>query len=399
MSAERNNVNMNILLIVWNGIGHEDMEDAFVSLGYKVKKHPFSDEVKKEGETKEELKETINRNSFDLVFSLNFFPVVAEVCYQMGIPYISWTYDSPYVRLYHRSIIYPTNYAFVFDSVIFEEFNKGGIKNVFYLPMAANTSRLKKMTDFNNFEKSEFCNQKPISFVGSLYSEKHNFYERMEGLSDYTRGFLEGVIGAQRNVYGDNFVQRILRDNPNILKEMIKSYDMGRSTDGIETDEYLYAQYVVNRKITAVERKDLLEKVANRFGLDLYTHEKDVSLKGCINHGPVDYYDWAPYVFKNSKINLNISLRSIINGIPLRCFEIMGAGGFLLSNYQQDFMNHFVPDEDFVYFDSERDMLDKIDYYLKNDSERKEIAQNGFKKVEAEHTYVHRAKEMLSYIS
>lgn len=389
---------MNILLIRWNGIGHEDIEDAFVSLGHCVTKYSFSNDVDKEKEIKDEIEEAIKKESFNLVFSFNFYPVISEVCYKTDIPYISWTYDSPYVRLYHRSIAYPTNYAFVFDSAVFEEFYRGGLNNVYYLPMAANTSRLKKMTDFNSFSKTSLFNSKSISFVGSLYSEKHNFYERMNNFSDYSRGFLEGVIDAQRKIYGENFVQRILKDNPEVLKDMKNTCDFGHDPEGIETDEFLYSQYVINIKITAVERKELLEAVGEKFGLDLYTSDKSVALKGCVNHGPVDYYDWAPYVFKNSKINLNISLRSIINGIPLRCFEIMGSEGFLLTNYQQDFMNHFVPDEDFVYFDSEKDMLDKIEYYLNNDAERKEIAHNGFKKIEAEHTYIHRAKEMLSYI-
>ena len=42
-----------------------------------------------------------------------------------------------------------------------------------------------------------------ISFVGSLYNEKYNLYERMyNNLSDYTKGYLDAIMGAQRNVYG-----------------------------------------------------------------------------------------------------------------------------------------------------------------------------------------------------
>ena len=38
-------------------------------------------------------------------------------------------------------------------------------------------------------------------------------------------------------------------------------------------------------------------------------------------------------MFANSKVNLNITLRNIKTGIPLRALDIMGAGGFLLTNY------------------------------------------------------------------
>ena len=104
-----------------------------------------------------------------------------------------------------------------------------------------------------------------------------------------------------------------------------------------------------------------------------------------------------PLVFKRSKINLNITLRSIRSGIPLRVFDIMGAGGFLLSNYQADFQDLFVPDEDFVYYESKEDLLRKVGYYLNHEDERKAIARNGHEKIAAKHTYRHRVKEMLAF--
>ena len=105
----------------------------------------------------------------------------------------------------------------------------------------------------------------------------------------------------------------------------------------------------------------------------------------------------APYVFKHARINLNITLRSIKSGIPLRAFDILGAGGFLLTNYQTDFMDCYIPGEDFVYYESKEDKFAKIDYYLKHEDERVAIAQNGFERTAANHTYKHRIEEMLSY--
>ncbi|MGN0385623.1 MAG: glycosyltransferase [Lachnospiraceae bacterium] len=147
-----------------------------------------------------------------------------------------------------------------------------------------------------------------------------------------------------------------------------------------------------------MERQELLSIVAERFGLDLYTPDKNYRVNGCTNHGPVDYYDYAPYVFKEAKINLNISLRSILSGIPLRAFDIMGAGGFLMTNFQTDFLDYFVPGEDYVYYDSPKDLLDKTAYYLRHEEERAAIAKNGLQKITADHTYIHRVKEILSYL-
>lgn len=49
--------------------------------------------------------------------------------------------------------------------------------------------------------------------------------------------------------------------------------------------------------------------------------------------GYIDYMKEMPVMFANSKVNLNITLRNIRTGIPLRALDIMGAGGFLLTNY------------------------------------------------------------------
>ena len=103
-----------------------------------------------------------------------------------------------------------------------------------------------------------------------------------------------------------------------------------------------------------------------------------------------------PRVFKQSKINLNITLRSIKSGIPLRGFDIRGAGGFLLSNVQGDFLGSFTPGDEFVYYEDEKDLLRKIDYYLFHEDEREAIARSGHDKVAAEHTFRHRVREMLA---
>ena len=333
------------------------------------------------------------------MFSFNFFPVISLACKNIGVPYLSWIYDSPYVRMYHYSVAYPTNYIFVFDSSVYLEFHNAGINTVHFLPMAANTDRLDRMTDFVSFGATKWKNQRDVAFVGSLYTEKHQFYQRLTNISDYTRGYLEGLMAAQKQVYGYNFIQESLAANPRIMEDMKNSLPMSVSHDGVESLEYLFGQYVINRQITSMERQEMLAEIAEQFGLDLYTPDENLKLTGCVNHGPVDYYDFAPYVFKRAKINLNISLRSIVAGILLRAFDIMGAGGFMLTNFQSDFLEFFTPGEDFVYFESKGDMMDKIAYYLSHDEERRQIARNGHQKIVRCHTYEHRVQEMLGYLN
>ena len=114
--------------------------------------------------------------------------------------------------------------------------------------------------------------------------------------------------------------------------------------------------------------------------------------------GPVDYVSEMPYVFKNTKINLNMTLRSIWTGIPLRAMDIMGCGGFLLTNYQADFLDYFEPGIDYVYYADNNDLMRKIDYYLTHEDERKSIAESGYRKVKMDHTYADRVQMIIEHI-
>lgn len=54
--------------------------------------------------------------------------------------------------------------------------------------------------------------------------------------------------------------------------------------------------------MTAIERKDILQLLALKHKVYLYTYDKSVSIPGVDNKGKIDYYDDMPYVFIDSKL-------------------------------------------------------------------------------------------------
>lgn len=382
---------MKILNIEWKAFGNQDMVDAFLAEGHDVAHFPFSKEAdaRNNPEAERRLSDTLHAESPDAVFSFNFFPIISKVCDKEGIPYVSWVYDSPHVRLYSHTILNPVNHVYVFDKEVYREFHEAGVPTVRYLPLAANTERLDAMELAG---KPLYRYQ--VSFVGALYTEVHRLFDRMAGLPDYARGYLDSLMSVQRKIQGYNFIQESLGP---VMPDLYKALPLDPNPDGAETREFLYAQYVINRKITGLERTALLREIAKRHAVDLFTFDDRFTMENLRNHGQVDPYEEMPRVFKESKINLNITLRSIKSGIPLRGFDIMGSGGFLLSNFQPDFLELFTPGKDFVFYESEEDLLDKIDYYLSHDREREAIARSGYDKVAAGHTYRHRVREMFDF--
>ncbi|MBQ9604876.1 MAG: FAD-dependent oxidoreductase, partial [Firmicutes bacterium] len=147
----------------------------------------------------------------------------------------------------------------------------------------------------------------------------------------------------------------------NVLDEMMRVFPMMPHDDGFETISWLYSEYVINRHITAIEREEVLTSLSDRHQVKLYTNDSSWKAGKIENCGPIDYYDAAPAVFAASDINLNITLRSIKSGIPLRAFDIMGAGGFLMTSFTADFLKFFVPGEDFVFYGSIRELIEKAE--------------------------------------
>lgn len=388
---------MHILWIEWNSFGSEDMIYYFKKAGYTVDFFPIPPKASTcyNPPLGNSLYQKLLDVSYDFVFSFNYFPVISDTCEQARIPYLAWVYDSPYRQIYSTSLANSCNHVFLFDHEQYAQFASLGVPTVHYLPMGANTARYDSMIPSDQ-TRSRY--QSDISFVGSLYNEPgKQLFDRLAGVSEYTKGYLDGIIHAQKKIYGAFLLEELLI--PDIVEDLRKSYTIPYNEGGFATEEWVYANYFLARKVTSLERTEILDLLSQTHQTALYTKEKTPFLPRVSNRGFIDYYTQMPYVFKCSKINLNISLRSIHSGIPLRVFDIMGCGGFVLTNYQEDLFRFFEPDVDFVYYEDYEDLLRKVDYYLAHDKEREEIANNGYEKIKQNHTYEHRIQFMMEHLA
>ncbi len=388
---------MKILFMEWKSLGQADIVQEFGERGWKVDFFPFPREeenTRLNHKLCEEIVRAIAGAGYDFVFSFNYFPVISIACNACRVKYVSWTFDSPFIQLYSNTISYPYNYVFIFDKGTCEELWGKGIQTVYYLPMAAPVSRY----DSYQLDSQTYDIYKTdISFIGSTYKEKKNrFYERLSGVSEKSKGYLDGLVQSQKMIYGDFILERLLI--PEVLEDMMSACPLAVNIDGFERLEWVYANYFIARYVTALEREAVLNALSHKFKVDLYTYEQTPELEKVRNMGTAEIMKEAPLIYRCSKINLNISLKSILTGIPLRVFEIMGSGGFLASNYQEDFLEFFRPDEDFICYMSLEELMDKVEYYMVHEKERLEIAENGYRKVKMEHTYKQRVDNILENI-
>lgn len=392
---------MNILVINRNAFGQDDVVEILKYLGHRVFVYDHKDITEhRNAEIEKELLDFVNKEDISLIFSYNYVPVVSIAIKDTKVKYISYVYDSPNIALYTYSIIYPCNYVFIFDYAVYEELRRGGIKTVYYLPLSVHTDRLEKTLAKKPAKAGDERFKHEVSFVGSLYNEKHNFYERiMDALgdkNDYVKGYLDSIVTAQSKVYGSFLIPELLTKD--IMDVLLKAFPYPQRSDSLATPEYVYAHYFLARKVAEIERTTLLSAVSEHCNLSLFTHSDTPHMPKAHNMGKVDYYDEMPFVFRDSKINLNLSLKSIQTGIPLRCIDIMGCGGFLLTNYQADMFRHFEAGVHFDFFTDEKDLLAKIDYYLNHEDERMSIAENARENIKLNHNLTKYLQEMIEFV-
>lgn len=384
---------MKILFLEWKSYCVPDMVEALETAGHEVTLitcHEMTDRFSTQFEAI--FNSYLCTASYDAVFTFNYFPIVSKCCDKINMLYISWIYDNPLVTLYSCTVINPCNRIFLFDHNSYEYFHNAGITTVFYLPLCANPKRLCPDT-------ADRTPINDISFVGSLYTEsKQRLYDRIADVDEYSKGYLDALVNAQANIDGYFFLEDFL--NPTLIAAMEKVCPVTPNSDGAETPAYIYSQYFLGRRATAIARQNLLQKLSDSFNVTVYTHENCQSvLPNVLYGGKIDYYNDMPTVFQRSRINLNITLKTIQTGIPLRAWDILGCGGFLLSNFQQELCDYFVPGEDFIYYESANDAVEKAAYFLSHENERIEIAHNAVEKIAAYHTFNHRVEEMFEIIN
>ena len=396
---------MHILMYRWKAYNYRDIEQTFLLLGHTV------DNIEQElgsydvsPEFERVIEEKIRGTHYDMVFTVNYFPLISNVCERTGVKYVSWTCDNPLISMYHESVFHACNYIFTFDKTNYLEFRGMGVKHIWYLPLAVDTERMdallvapEKPERRNATQDSEMRKYRgDVAFVGSLY--ERNSYDKIKNrLPEYLRGYFDAVMEAQLNISGANIVEPMLTTN--ILEQLQEYFQLEKSEGSFSDLGLIFQTTVLGFKIAEIERRRALIELSKHYRVNVYSNSDVSDLLRIQYCGSVDYWSEMPKVFRMSKINLNFTIPNIKSGIPLRIWDVLGCGGFLLTNYQAEIPYYFKEGEDLVCFDSLEDLCEKVGYYLEHEEERKRIAWNGYRKVREKHSYIERIRTILDTVA
>lgn len=385
---------MNILFYRYGSICEPDIIASFKHLGFNITEDTREVYNKQllPSDCIKGLNELLKQDTYSFVFSINFFPSVSDVCNIWGIPYLCLIVDSPVLELFSTSLANPCNKIFLFDRQLYNDFHHINPDGIFHIPLATNVrDNYATATMASAADRARFSSD--ISFIGSLYSEKC-LYNQIT-LPEKMRGYVDGLIEAQLLVYGYNFIEECV--TPELIEAFCKVRpELINFPDSMKVDtKAVIAQHIISVKVAEQERLRYLKVLSEHFNVDLYTGSDISSMPLIHNRGFAKTNTEMPIIFHQSKINLNLTAKSIQSGLSLRIFDVLGCEGFLITNYQAELPEYFNIGEDLEAYTSLDDLMGKCEYYLLHDKERQEIAHNGFEKVKKYHTYDIRLTQML----
>jgi hypothetical protein len=129
-------------------------------------------------------------------------------------------------------------------------------------------------------------------------------------------------------------------------------------------------------------RRMILEKLSQRY---------KVKVRNNVRNNVAEFYSESKLVFGTSDFPYMYYTSN-------RFFIAMGCGSVYLTKKFPGIEKFVRNKEHVLWFDSDEEMLELVDYYLKNDPERRKIGVNAQKLAEAKHTCVHRVRNMLDIL-
>lgn len=337
--------------------------------------------------------EHLQQNHYDFVISYLFIPAISTLCFEHTTRYISWTYDSPLAALFTPSILYPTNYLFIFDYYEYLRLKKLQLPHLYYLPLAADITH-NNLINISADDEAQYTHD--ISFIGGLY-ENNNYDFLFPHFPKKIQSELKQLLTTNLYDWSNIRPWKTVSSQCTACISSLLCNDHWNTSPLLSDESFAYLS-LIPQKQTQIERIMVLNTLGEFFSPDLYTNNASPFLHHVVCHPPVNYHTDARRIFTLSKINLNITLSSIESGIPQRIFDILASGGFVLTNYQKELDNFFVIGKDIEVFHNLNELVAKTYYYLSHEKERRNIAVNGYKTVASQHTLSTRIAKMLSIL-
>lgn len=262
-----------------------------------------------------------------------------KICQRYGIKVGLFLTDEPYD--FHHTVELSKQYDIVFsnDLATIDLHKKHGNPNIHYLPTAFDEVH----REFYGAKKKKY----DISFVGALMKTRTDTLDAISDTLEKHKFFIQGIsselLPEKHRANSESWTE----------KRLIECGSKALSIREV-TEMFNYSKIVLN-----------------------------------IHREP----EWG------GNDGSKFPIISALSPNP-RTFEAAACGAFQLVDDQRPEIRRMFNENEMVEYEygNPKDLSDKIEYYLKNQEEAKQISRRAYKRVWKEHTYTNRAKTMLELL-
>ncbi|MBW2559476.1 MAG: glycosyltransferase [Deltaproteobacteria bacterium] len=366
----------------------DDVSKAFEEFGFSV----YTLDIRKL--SLEEMAVTVRRFNPQVVFAVNYMNGLAEFCHKSNVDLVCWEVDPTTDRLKACTAPADRAHIFTYRKANVSEFVDAGFKNVEHLFLASDIE--KRSAPHLSPEEQETYGA-PLSFVGSSMIDNANtckniflsHYKTYRGDDNEAVGkgvrLLEAILAEQRKDLSRYLIPNLLREQSpgflNYLSGLSSAHDpfmlVGEIAAAEKRINYLAGLHAFDVRVWG----DKGWRMAEQYGVKYM--------------GSAGHTSEINKIYGASRINVDINRIYQMDIIPMRIFDIMACGGFVLAEHSDDLCEIFEAGREVVTYRTVEELGSKTEYYLDHGDEALEIAERGREAVIKNHTISMRVRHML----
>jgi spore maturation protein CgeB len=376
-----------IACVSTGGLLVADLEDALRDRGYTV--YPL--DMSKVSRT--EIDYTLKKSQPELIAGINYITGMEMIAHDHGIPLICWDMDPTTDKLPQLDGDSSLLHLFSCRPGLVETFKTQGFNNVSHLPLAANPKRRRPLT-LTPEEYERYGAH--VSFVGaSLVQEAMQFQESFlqaykawrgtdDGLAE-GKALLDTILAAQRADFSCYRIPELMEEHMGDFLQFVTRRDAT-----LDPSRWL-------AEIAAMEKRLSIMANLGSFRPAVWGDAgwKSIEQYGVRYKGAAGHLEELTRVYNGTMINVDIGRIYQTDIPPMRIFDIMACGAFLLAEYSDSVAGLFTVGEEIDTWSCLAELKSKIRWYIKHPDAAGKIAAKGLAAVRRNHTVDQRLDIML----
>ncbi len=328
-------------------------------------------------------------------FSINLIEGLPAVAARADLDYICWEIDpatSPIAEIRAQHAEHTS--VFTYRRRNIDHFQQAGYETVNYLPLAANPGKRSPVAG----EEIESEYQAEVSFVGS--SLKANADRLLNLLMRWLNRREQDYPEADWSTFRrklNNWISEFPAWGEDTLPRLREQVAQLGIPQVIEFENETYSLPMILAEYRAFRKRlDVIRSAGDSYELAVWGDDGWEGQTGRQGNfcGEAAHEEELTKIYNGSKINLDVNRIYQPEIITMRVFDVMACGQVVLTEESDALRELFTPGEECVIYTDRADLVEKLDYYLDHDEERREIGRRAREKILAEHTIRRRLDHM-----